>query len=523
MPAATESPAETPVSHGLGIPASIPASIPAKESKQQPAHAMFTTTSYPSRALHFLGQVPDEHFMGGTAKFAANGNANGVAKHVVSEDVAPGLLKLDILVVGAGLGGLATAIALRRRGFSVQVFEQAPKLGEIGAGIQIPPNSGRLLRRWGVMKHLQEQAVQPDGISFRRWATGEKIGFTDLTGDFVDVYEEPYYVVHRAHYHSALYERAKELGVKIRLNSRVCKYDPDKATITLTDGNVFQGDFIVAADGIKSIARDTVHGGSQAEPKPTGFAAYRATVDVEKMKKIPELNWILEKPCLNVWIGKNCHVMTYTIAGGNSFNLVLSHYDPSDPKDWPKMSLETVLSNMRREFEDWDPELRHIIGLIDHALKWPLIGGNHLDTWTAPSNRLIIIGDAAHAMLPYMSQGAAMAIEDGAALAQVLGKIRSVRELPFALRVFSAERKKRAGQMQEASAVNSMIWHFADGPLQQARDAAMRPEVEQRHFLTSANQWSDPITQAWAYGYDAEAAVQAAWDAAVTDLIMKSA
>lgn len=143
MPATTESPAEPPVSHGLGIPSSIPA----KESKQQPAHAMFTTTSYPSRALHFLGQVPGEHFMGGTAKFAANGNANGnangsangnangnangVAKHAVSEDVAPGLLKLDILVVGAGLGGLATAIALRRRGFSVQVFEQAPTLGEV--------------------------------------------------------------------------------------------------------------------------------------------------------------------------------------------------------------------------------------------------------------------------------------------------------------------------------------------------------------------------------------------------------
>lgn len=104
------------------------------------------------------------------------------------------------------------------------------------------------------MKHLEKQAVQPDGISFRRWATGEKIGFTDLTDDFVDVYEEPYYVVHRAHYHAALHERAKELGVKIRLNSRVCKYDTDKVTVTLTDGKIFQGDFIVAADGTAPVA-----------------------------------------------------------------------------------------------------------------------------------------------------------------------------------------------------------------------------------------------------------------------------
>lgn len=99
------------------------------------------------------------------------------------------------------------------------------------------------------MNHLQKQAVQPDGISFRRWQSGEKIGFTDLTGDFLDVYEEPYYVVHRAHYHSALHHRAKELGVKIRLNSRVHKYDAERGTITLTGGEVFQGDFIVAADG----------------------------------------------------------------------------------------------------------------------------------------------------------------------------------------------------------------------------------------------------------------------------------
>ena len=150
------------------------------------------------------------------------------------------------------------------------------------------------------------------------------------------------------------------------------------------------------------------------------------------------------------------------------------------------------------------------------------MGDNHLDSWATPSGRLVILGDAAHAMLPYMSQGAAMAIEDGAALALVLGKIRSVRELPFATRVFETERKKRAGQMQEASAVNSMIWHFEDGPLQHARDASMRAEVEHRPFLTSANQWSDPVTQAWAYGYDAEGEMEAAWDTAVSNLIVKS-
>lgn len=149
------------------------------------------------------------------------------------------------------------------------------------------------------------------------------------------------------------------------------------------------------------------------------------------------------------------------------------------------------------------------------------MSGAALDKWVSNSSKLVILGDAAHAMVPYMSQGAAMAVEDGAALAVVLSRIASPKELKFALNIFEKERVKRSSMMQEASMVNSMIWHFKDGPLQRARDAAMRPEVEGRHFLSSPNQWSDPVTQSWAYGYDAEAVMEKAWDKAVHDLILK--
>lgn len=174
-------------------------------------------------------------------------------------------------------------------------------------------------------------------------------------------------------------------------------------------------------------------------------------------------------------------------------------------------------------------------------MKTPLMSGAALDRWVAPSHKLVILGDAAHAMVPYMSQGAAMAVEDGAALAAVLDRMSSItpgsnsstpgaqagsgssttKELAFALRVFERERVRRSSMMQEASLVNAMIWHFGDGPLQRARDAAMRAEVEGRHFLSSPNQWSDPVTQNWAYGYDAEGAVGEAWDEAVHELIMR--
>jgi len=133
----------------------------------------------------------------------------------------------------------------------------------------------------------------------------------------------------------------------------------------------------------------------------------------------------------------------------------------------------------------------------------------------APSNKVLILGDAAHAMLPYMSQGAAMAVEDAAALAAVLSLVESSQQLPCALKLYETERRKRSGQMQNASLLNGKLWHFADGPEQVMRDESMKPEVEGKSFSWSANQWSDPVTQWWAYGYDAEEEIENRWEDAL--------
>ncbi|GKT65430.1 salicylate hydroxylase [Colletotrichum tofieldiae] len=339
---------------------------------------------------------------------------------------------------------------------------------------------------------MSEQAVRPDGISIRRWEDGKLIGFTDLSESFVELCGAPYYVAHRAHLHSALYQRAVDLGVTVHLNSKVSEYDPRIPCATLTSGQCFAADLIVAADV------------QVANPKYTGFAVYRATLDVSKMRKLPEIAWILEKPGVHMWIGEDRHVMTYTIAAGQSFNMVLSHRDHRDPSTWQQKTQAEILNEMRAEFRGWDSQLTKIIDLIDTTIKWPLMAGVPLDNWVASYGRLVILGDAAHAMLPYMSQGAAMAVEDGAALAVALDNISSQEQLGLALEIFQTERKKRTSMMQEASMVNSLLLHFKDGPEQRARDAAMRPEVEGRKFATSPNQWSDPLTQSWAYGYDAE-------------------
>jgi salicylate hydroxylase len=149
--------------------------------------------------------------------------------------------------------------------------------------------------------------------------------------------------------------------------------------------------------------------------------------------------------------------------------------------------------------------------MIEKRVKWPLLSGKLLPRWIARSNKVIIVGDAAHAMVPYMSQGAAMAVEDGAALAAVLSFVETAEEIPAALKAFETVRMKRSGQMQAASLLNGRLWHFADGPEQRLRDEGMRPEVEGISFSWSPNQWSDPVTQWWAYGYDAEREVEDLW------------
>lgn len=151
------------------------------------------------------------------------------------------------------------------------------------------------------MDELAGQAVQPDGISFRRWSSGERIGYTDLSPGFASTYGAPYHVVHRAHLHTALFRRAEALGVSVVLDSRVVAYDPSAPSVSLADGTVFRADLVVGADGVKSAAREYIPAGPRAVPKPTGFAVYRATVDVRKMREIPELDWILEKPAINLW------------------------------------------------------------------------------------------------------------------------------------------------------------------------------------------------------------------------------
>lgn len=174
---------------------------------------------------------------------------------------------------------------------------------QIGAGIQLPPNSTRLLQQWGVTAHFQDSVVEPEAITLRRWENGVPLGTTKLVPDFQFKFGSPYYLMHRADFHTALVKCAGQLGVEIQTGSRVISYNSDanSASVQTADGRVVSADLIIAADGIKSFARSTILDDIPNPPLNTGFAAYRATVDASLMREHADLRGLFESPKINLW------------------------------------------------------------------------------------------------------------------------------------------------------------------------------------------------------------------------------
>jgi salicylate hydroxylase len=272
---------------------------------------------------------------------------------------------LRVGIVGAGIGGLAAAIAIQRAGAQVTVLEAAPQLGEIGAGIQMTPNVSILLQRWGVDKVIGENLVRFEELNMRR-KDGTLVGHTKVP-TLEESLNRVWWVVHRAHLHEGLAKVAEDLGAKIIIDSQVATInhqDAQEVSVETQKGAKHTFDFLIGGDGINSITRRTLFPDVTPEP-PTTNAAYRALVPYEQIRKDPIAKEIVDKLTMEVWMSEKAYIITYPITAGTMFNLVLSHHRPEKVR---ATEHNVPIEEFRNEYKDFDPRIKRIIDMVESTV-----------------------------------------------------------------------------------------------------------------------------------------------------------
>jgi salicylate hydroxylase len=376
---------------------------------------------------------------------------------------------------------MAAAIALRRAGLKVSLFEQTVAQGEVGAGIQISPNASRLLGRYGLGDAMARVAVRPSAIVFRRWEDGRVLGREELGDSIENRYGAPYYHFHRADLVALL---ADAFGRKeIKLGRRLVDVEQDEKGVTahFEDGTSERGDLLIGADGIHSQVRERVFG--EEKPRFSGQIAYRGLAPAER---VAQLGLPLD---VTNWVGPGGHFVHYFVSSGRFLNFVAVSAEATWTRE--QWSDRGSISDAAKNYEGWHPQIATILTAVDETFKWALFDRNPRPEWT--QGRVALLGDACHPMLPFMAQGAAQAIEDGAALAACLKHVAF--DIPSAFRAYVTLRKPRATEVQERSRGLSTSFHLQDGPRQLERD----------HVFATRGVRGSPEAMNRLYGYDAEA------------------
>lgn len=317
--------------------------------------------------------------------------------------------ELPILVAGGGIGGLAAALALVRQGFRVKVLEQAPEIGEIGAGIQLGPNAFHAFDALGVGDKTRKRSVFTDEMVMHDAIDEYLVGRIPTGEAFRKRFGNPYAVIHRADVHLSLLEGAQETGkVEFLTSTRVERIEQDDSSVTVYDqnGKAHKGSALIGADGVKSIVREQFVGDP---PRVTGHVVYRAVID---KKDFPEnLQW----NAASIWVGPNCHLVHYPLRGGEQYNVVVTFHSRQQ-EEWG------VTDGSREEvqsyFQGICPKARQLIDLPKTWKRWATADREPIGQWSF--GRATLLGDAAHPTTQYLAQGACMALEDAVTLGQAL-------------------------------------------------------------------------------------------------------
>jgi salicylate hydroxylase len=376
---------------------------------------------------------------------------------------------LRVAVIGAGIGGCAAALALQRAGCTVDVYEQVPAKGEVGAGIQISPNASRILNAYGLTPQLEAVAVRPSMTEARRWDDGRVLSREQLGPAMDRDFGAPYYHVHRADLLGIISGAIppKHLHMGRRCVGLVQR--DDGVEVKFEDGTLVEAGVVVGADGIHSAVRRELFGAEQ--PRFSGNVAYRGLVPVERIADLG-----IERKSTN-WMGPGGHFVHYFVSGGRYLNFVAV----SEQADWQRESWNDrgEVADALQCYAGWHPQIHAILGAVDEIYKWALFDRNPLPAWTL--RRAVLLGDACHPMLPYMAQGAAQAIEDGAVLAACLQRAPDLG-VEDALKRYEAIRKPRASEIQALARRNAQTFHLRDGAEQEARDGRMAAHADGREL-----------------------------------------
>jgi salicylate hydroxylase len=364
---------------------------------------------------------------------------------------------IKVAIVGGGIGGLFAANALIRHGLRVAVYEQAPALSHIGGGINMGPNAARVLFRLGLRDGLLREGVCPISTHQRRWDDGRTLQRAPLNPRCEQLFGAPHITIHRADLLAVISSAfpVERIHLGHRLTGLADK--GNRVEAWFDNGVCIAPDILVGADGIHSAVRAILFG--EEAPQFAGCVAYRGLVPVER---IADLGLELGSQS---WVGPGAHLVHYFVSSGRLLNFVgWTEHDEWNREDWTDRA---TVARALAAFEDWHPQVRRIIGAADECFIWALFDRDPLPRWSV--GRVTLQGDACHPMYPFMGQGAAQAIEDGAALAACLRQ--GADDPPAALARYERLRLPRVTRLQELSRANKLRFHMRDGPGQQARDA----------------------------------------------------
>ncbi len=352
-----------------------------------------------------------------------------------------------VIVSGAGIAGLATALALRQRGVAVTVLEQATQLREAGAGLQIAPNGSRVLQALGLDEAVEAVACEAAAKEVRLWDSGRRWPLFDLGADARARFGAPYWMLHRGDLHQVLraaFEAAAPGALLTGVRVERAETIGDAVRVTAADGRAFEADVMVAADGVHSAQRRAVFGEGSAYF--TGLMAWRGVVPTARLA--PEL---CEPVGVN-WVGPGGHVITYPLRRGELLNVVAIVEKP----EWRGESWSDAGTHaeVHRDLAGWHPDLHRLIDAMDTPFRWALLSRPPLAGWV--DRRSVLIGDAAHPTLPFLAQGANMALEDALLLARCLTELD---DAPAALARFVALRLPRTTRIVQGAADNTHRFH----------------------------------------------------------------